>query len=54
MPARPHVLLLWCEQMQANRFGTVDPVAHTPFRSTLRRDRQVAGAPPVIRSREAN
>ena len=31
MTARPHVLILLCDQMQACRLGSVDEVAHTPF-----------------------
>lgn len=35
MPERPHVLVLWCDQMQACRLGAVDRVAHTPFLDSL-------------------
>lgn len=35
MSERPHVLILWCDQMQACRLGAVDRVAHTPFLDTL-------------------
>ena len=35
MPDRPHVLVLWCDQMQAQRLGAVDSVAHTPFLDEL-------------------
>ncbi|MEE2658007.1 MAG: sulfatase-like hydrolase/transferase [Candidatus Latescibacterota bacterium] len=31
MTDRPHVLVLMCDQMQAQRLGCLDPVVHTPF-----------------------
>ena len=39
MSARPNVLLLLCDQMQAARMGCAgDPVAHTPFLDSLARE----------------
>lgn len=35
MPSKPNVLLLLCDQMQHQRMGFVDAVAHTPFLNDL-------------------
>lgn len=35
MARQPHVLVLMCDQMQAQRLGCIDPVAHSPFLDEL-------------------
>ena len=35
MSTNPHILVLMCDQMQANRMGFVDGIAHTPFLDQL-------------------
>jgi arylsulfatase len=35
MSSKPNVLLLLCDQMQHQRMGFIDPIAHTPFLNDL-------------------
>ena len=35
MSTKPNVLLLLCDQMQHQRIGFLDPIAHTPFLNDL-------------------